>query len=430
MTCRFLAVVGKLVLPFCLTAGISLSALGQTKTSKGTVNIALANENGIVLLTDSALSSKDSQGVWHHEKMGQKLFRLDEKTVCSFAGFAAETGWAPPELNIEVTGIFAQFKDELSEHPVPELDAKLGAIGFLVGSYIDLVTNRHEVVVGPGTPDSYKFEVIVAGYDIDGKPKLKKLVLTPVVIQAADGHRYWSHTTSTEEASLEGKLSRLLGGIPDVSLQVLRNPQTFKTSAAIQKYARSRKENGGASLTLSDLAALAHEMKAKTEGPFAGFVGGPDQIAFLAGGRVLKINQCHFDDPPRPMKISLMVGIRLEGAGAAITVVPGPNHHFVWIRSQLVGLKSPPLRLDGQFFYATEIRDSIVEYNGGLTDFGPTNAVVNSTLFPWFPASTAPAKTQRWNGFDWNLEPPNTPSLPTIIGPIQHEPVSLMRPEQ
>jgi hypothetical protein len=172
-TRRFPGVMRSVVLPLCLTAGIAISAVGQTKTSEGTVNIALANVNGIVLLTDSALSSKDAQGVWHHEKTGQKLFRLDDKTVCSFAGFAAETGWVPPELNIEVTGIIAQFTDELSQHPVPELDAKLGAIGFLVGSYIDLVTNRHEVVVGPGTPDTYKFEVIVAGYDADGKSKLK-----------------------------------------------------------------------------------------------------------------------------------------------------------------------------------------------------------------------------------------------------------------
>jgi hypothetical protein len=431
--CQFFVAVRNIVIPFCLTAGIAMSAQGQTKTSHGTVNIALANANGIVLLTDSVQSHMEADG-WHHQQPVQKLFRLDDKTVCSIAGFAGET-WIRPELNfrnIDVTGIIAEVTDELSKHPVPELDAKLGAIGFLVGSYIDLVANRHEITVGPGTPDAYEFEVIVAGYDADGEPKLKKLALKPVVLQAPDGHRYWSHIASLEEVSVEVKLAHLLGGIPNVSLQVLQSPQAFKTSAVIQKYARSKKENEGQSLTLKDLAALASKMAAQTarRPPFVGFVGGPDQIAILAEGRILKIDQPHFDDPPRPMKITLMVNLRLAGAAAAVMVVPGPYHHFVWIRSHIVGLKSPPLRLDGQFFYGCEIRDSIVEYNGGLLDFGPTNTVVNSALFPWFPVGAAPGKTRTWNGFEWSLEAPNTPSLPTTIGPIRREPVSLMRPDQ
>ena len=57
---RFLGVVGKAVLPLCLTAGSAISAQGQTKTSQGTVNIALANANGIVLLTDNVQSHKEA----------------------------------------------------------------------------------------------------------------------------------------------------------------------------------------------------------------------------------------------------------------------------------------------------------------------------------------------------------------------------------
>jgi hypothetical protein len=418
--CRFLVLVRNAALPLCLTAGIAISALGQTKTFQGTVNIALANENGIVLLTDSAQSYRDATG-WHHHQPVQKLFRLDDTTVCSIAGFAGET-WNRPELNfrnIDVEGIIAEFTDELSKKPVPRLDAKLRAIGFLVGSYIDLVANRHEIEVGPGSPNSYEFEVIVAGYDADGKPKIKKLVLTPVISEASNGHRYWTHNVSPEDAIIEGKLAHLLGGIPNVSLQVLQNPEVFKTSPVIQKYAQSKRKDGGNSLTLSDLAALASKMAAKTarRPPFVGFVGGPDQIAILAEGRILKIKQPDFDDPPRTMKITLMVSVTLQGAGAAVMVVPGPNSHFVWIGSEIVGIKNPPLPLDGQFFYGSEIRDSIVVYHGGLLDFGPTNTVVNSTLFPYLPVGAAPGKTERWNGFDWNLEPPNTPSLPTMIGP-------------
>lgn len=395
-----------------------MPALGQMKTSIGTVNIALANKNGIVLLTDSVQSHLEADG-WHYQQPVQKLFRLDDKTVCSIAGFASET-WNQPELNfrnIDVTGIIAEFRDELSKQPVQELEAKLLAVGFLVGSYIDLVANRHEVIAGPGTPtDTYKFEVIVAGYDFDGKPRIKKLVLIPVVLRAADGHSYWSHTTKPEDASDSQGFVHLFGGIQTISIHVLESPQEFSASNAIQKYARSKKENGGKSLTLKELAALASAMARETAKQTR-FVGGPDQIALLENGRVLAIDQPHFDDPPRPMKFALRVSLKLQGANAAQMLAAGPNYHQVWIRSEILGIKNPPLSLDGQFFYGCEIRDSLVEYNGGVLDFGPTNTVANSALFPWLAVGMAPGETRNWNGFEWKLEMPNTPSLPTVIGP-------------
>src|SRR5215472_293408 len=104
-----------------------------------------------------------------------------------------------PQLNTDVTGIIAEVKGQLSHSPVSELDAKLQAIGFFVGFYVDLIMNRHEVLDSPGTSaDLYRFEVIVAGYDVDGMPKLKKLILTPLVERNPDGHRSWSHTMSPE----------------------------------------------------------------------------------------------------------------------------------------------------------------------------------------------------------------------------------------
>jgi hypothetical protein len=308
----------------------------------------------------------------------------------------------------------------LSEHPVPDLDAKLHAIGFLVGFYIDLVANRHEVIVGPGTPsDTYDFEVIVAGYDTDGKPKLEKLVLTPVVQQAEDGHRYWSHTTSVEVAILGRKMTNLLGGIKVVSFEVLNSPEKFGDSAVIQKYARSKKKNGGESLTLNEMAALASEMAAQAARRTP-FVGGPDQIAILTKGGILTFNQPHFPDPPRPMKFALMVGLKVQGA-ANSNLVTGPDIHFLWIRSNFVGIRNPRLRLDGEFFYGCEIRDSIVEYGGGLTGFGPTNRVVNSMILPGYstdPTASTDQMLRIMNGFKWSDEPPNGPPLPPTISPL------------
>src|SRR5258708_8339035 len=120
-----IGLLGKVVLIFLLSAVNIPPGRGQTTVSEGTVNIGLSNANGIVLLTDSALSHKDARGEWHHDKTIQKLFRLDSNTVCSIAGFASETGWVPSQLDIEVPGIIAEVRDQLSQKPVPDLDAKV-----------------------------------------------------------------------------------------------------------------------------------------------------------------------------------------------------------------------------------------------------------------------------------------------------------------
>jgi len=412
---RFLKAVGTVALLLYLATGTVICAQDETKTSRGTVNIALANSRGIVLLTDSVQSHKKADG-WHHIQPVQKLFRLDDKTVCSIAGFASET-WNRPELNTEVTGIIADFQDQLSQHPVPELEAKLRAIGFLVGFYIDLVANRNEVLrPRSATTDTYTFEVIVAGYDVDGNAKLKKLVLTAEAIQATDGHRYWSHTTSPEEATSDHGLLHLLGGIPDVSLQVLNSPEKFQESAAIRKYAQSKKENDGKSLSLDEMAALASEMAAQTAKypHFGCFVGGPDQIAILAKGRILKLDQPDFPDPPRPLKFAVMTHLQVQGQPQIMPA--GADVKLLWIRVKFNGIKNPRLRLDGQFFYGCEIRNSVVEYAGGLTDLGATNSVANSVLHLRDPAT--PPMLEIMNRFKWSLELPNTTPLPPTISPL------------
>ena len=402
-----------LLLTLSLTAATTLYAHENTRVNRGTVNIALANPNGIVLLADSMQTVQGPTGLQFKQPV-QKLFRLDDKTVCSIAGFASESGWRTPQLDTDVTGIIADFRDQLSKKPVSELDAKLKAIAFIVGFYIDLVANRHEVLAGPGTPSNqYEFEIIVAGYDSDGKPKLKKLKLTPVVTQAADGHHYWSHTVSAEAADLGPGLAYLLGGIQDVSREVLDRPEDFGDVPAIREYALAKKRDGGRTLTLTQMTLLATDMAAQTARRTPS-VGGPDQIAILGQGEILAFKEPSFPDPPRPLKFLVVVGIRLEGA---INLMAAPGAHVLWIRSEFVGIRNPTLQLDGQFFYGCEILDSIVEYGGGLTDFGPTNTVVNNMILPGYPVASTTEMLRIMNAFKWSHEPPSGPSLPPTMSP-------------
>jgi hypothetical protein len=74
---------------FCIVATVILCLAGvsEAETFSGTVNVVLANSNGIVVLTDSLLTG-ERNGV-QVRLPGQKLFVLDDKTVGTLAGLAA-----------------------------------------------------------------------------------------------------------------------------------------------------------------------------------------------------------------------------------------------------------------------------------------------------------------------------------------------------
>ena len=402
-----LSAIGVLWLSF--SGSLVLFAQELPATSQGTVNIALANANGIVLLTDSVQTVKGNGRTQY--KTAPKLFRLDDKTVCSIAGFAAETGWIPPLLNTDVAGIVSDFTDQLSQKPVPQLDAKLQALGYLVGFYIDLIANRREIAVGTGTPaDTYKFEVIVAGYDADGTPKIEKLTITAEIQKTKDGHSYWSTTRSPDAPQVHRKLVHLLGGIKEVSNNVLNNPQAYD-SDAVRRYIAAKKHDNGESLTLDEMTALASYMASQTA-KLTPSVGGPDQIAILANGNITKFEQPAFPHPPRPLHFALMVGLKLT---TAVSFALPADVHFIWIQSKFIAMRFPGLQLDGNFFYGCEVRDSVVSYAGGLTDFGTTNTVDNSWL-TWGSAAL-PEGDRISKRFKWRDDPPNPPPLPVTIGP-------------
>lgn len=88
------------VLVSWLLAGAAVVAQQVPQSSShGTINILLANGNGMVLLTDSRTSN--------HGRLvsdnSPKLFQLDDKTVCSIAGFYFDPG-PTFELNLQIPG--------------------------------------------------------------------------------------------------------------------------------------------------------------------------------------------------------------------------------------------------------------------------------------------------------------------------------------
>ncbi len=332
----------------------------------GTIDVVLANETGFVVLTDSMIT----EGSRQIPNPGQKLFKLDDRTVCTMAGFAY-AGAPVPELYTSTSAIISEFRKQLATHPVLSMEAKLQALAFLFNSHLSTIATVRDSG-GMATPiGSYAFELIIAGYDADDIPKIGKVELRT----KADPYGGLDSTTqSISLVKVEKRLVWRLGGEPDIAEKLLQAPQSLKGERVFDVLAHSLQKDGGQSLTLEQMEEIAIKLAYYTSKAYPS-VGGANQIAILQNGRILKIDQRAFPDPPKLLNnFSLLVGVRIEGLNT-LAIDKGATGRFV--RCSFGGTERS---LHGDFFFANDFRDTVLKYDGGLIYFGKSNTVSNSVL--------------------------------------------------
>jgi len=364
----------------CIACG-SRIALAQTRnpdvaTIRGTVNVVLANLNGIVVLTDSKQTVVDSAGRAVGTQNGQKLIRLDDNSVCAVAGFGNGTVNGDLKFDADVMGILADLRDQLGKQKGRlSFYEKLRVISFLAESYIDVYANMAEVLQpGQLKPKDLYFSLFLAGYDSDETLKIGSLELRASPNASPSGKRRWTFGTPDIQTEPVGaSLSWRLGGMWDVGKKILTKPSGYLRSPAVRRYSEAIKDNG-ASLSLPDLKALAKFIAGQTAHEHPQYVGGADQIAIIRDGRVAAVDEPPSAAPPKPLQFLVFMDIPMYLGGPLL----GPKGAAtIWIRDEIVS--QMPLALDGNFFLGNEIRDSILVYNGGQTVF-QGNDVRNSRL--------------------------------------------------
>ena len=276
-----------LLLLFCVAVS---SSFCQTQSApspvlRGTINVVLANDEGMVVLTDSMLTaiSVDEHGVKTEHQIAEparKLFQIDNRTICTFAGFASAGMFYPDFLN-NSSAIFGRFQDRLKHFaPMPVVD-KLRLLNIIFSYYLQGVAN----IRSDGSKENYLIELLIAGYDPDGTPEMGRLiiemdesagvagsVLYPVT-RELPGNTDSRHPTS---ALCWHRRSRSANH---------RSPEASEWSgdSSIVDYAKAAKS--GKSLTIEQMKAFAVSLKQHTADKYAD-VGGPTQIAVLANGSV------------------------------------------------------------------------------------------------------------------------------------------------
>ncbi len=141
----------------------------------GTVNVILAQGSNLVAVTDSMLT----QGT-EHDPSGIKLFKLNDKVICTMAGLYRSPGaMQSATLEAAIPQIIARFTNRVqSKYPIQILAE---ALEHTVTH--ELTYNIQALVAADASfnlsDPNLTVELTVAGFDSDGSIKIIPLTLTP-----------------------------------------------------------------------------------------------------------------------------------------------------------------------------------------------------------------------------------------------------------
>jgi hypothetical protein len=394
-------VIGTILFVLVFIFGVStLNAQTEGQIIRGTVNVVLANSNGMVILTDSTGTITDSAGRHIGTQESQKLIRLDEYSVCAIAGFGSATIPASLPFNANVIGILSDFRDQLAaKNGQLTFDYKLRSLSFLLELFIQGFANIKEVLQpGELKHEQLTFTLFLVGYDSDGKSKIGSLELDATPETLSNGKISWRFGQKIKVEDVGDRLNYRIGGMWDVGAKIMTSPQGYSDSPVVQKFIDSA-ANHGAALQVTDLEGLAKFVSSETSKKYPDAVGGLDQIAIFQGGHLVRFEQQPFPPAPKQMPFTLIMDVTLHfGPGGAIVGPKGSN--TIWIRNTLVGYQN--LVIDGNFFLGNEIRDSLVVYNGAPAVFDSSNKIVNSRLRIMPVGPNAEFARYLMRGFPWS----------------------------
>lgn len=355
----------------------------QWPRTGGTINVVIADDQGIVVLTDSMLTQRwqDAAGSPHYRQLsapGQKLFRIDDQTVIAFAGFAsAATPYVPNFLN-NIPAMVGRYQDRLRRSGPLAFSVKLELLQDIFTYYLSGIENLRD---GRDEGD-YQLQLLMAGYDLDGTPRLARLVLAKSLTQSWTGplsesiaREHWVIPTTRRQ-------TLCINGIGEEAVRLLR--ATNEWSPDDISGACWRRSDTVAPLTLEQMKSLGTELEKHTAERFRE-VGGPRQIAVFSNGRLDgPINRPGFPHVDiSAFKFEIITGVNAKGEGGQGkpypfgVVVTGSGMFTLYFTNEFVHDRQ---ELDDAYFGRNLFTDCILMYQGGKTRLDNSNQVIDSDL--------------------------------------------------
>jgi hypothetical protein len=357
----------------------------------GTVNVFLANKNGLVVVTDSRLS--DGQGGWRDG--GEKLFQIDDRTVCAIAGWYGvsgpmygDAGHQDYPAEFAVPDIFGSIISKLVEHRASPLtiNAKMDLISSTFAFSLLDVVSLYEAA-GASLPEnlaSQPPEITMAGYDENGILEVLQADLVPI-IQNGKILEYMKRTKPTIYITETSGFVSIIRGIDSTANSILNGsfPLMYseKNDPYLGYFKRALDKGEGNSLSLPQMEVFAREIERQTATQFPLYVGGEQQVAELSAGRVSQFNQPISNSTPIPKIVfQKFEGLWFKNRGSGPTffiIVNPPTVGFV----QGVKFSNGLQDLDDFFFYRSDFDHVNFIYDGSPRSiFDKSNTLTDCTL--------------------------------------------------
>jgi hypothetical protein len=388
----------------------------------GTLNVVLANGNGIVAATDSMVTVIDNGRAHQSLLPAQKLFKIDDTTVCTIAGFASKD-WSPFRgATTDIASIIYSFSrrlrhEQLAGRPHIPFRFKLNALEAMIVVRLDILAASASIVggTGPRPTGDYRFKLIMAGYDADGSSWLGTFSLDALPDISMSGryyHRIRASPITVERVS--SKVIFMTGGVDNIASPVLQGI-TFSSGPPIMKYNESKRLDGGATLSIDEMEAVASYLLKRTSIKYRE-VGGDNQVAVLYRDGPIKLIQPPLSEPTSTIEPLLPV-INESFADVRQAVGPGFQIPVIYIGDRFV---RTGVSLDGNYFVGNEFRSCRLSYGGSeILGLDSTNNVVDSFLSV---SGNVDRKSKELDyllrSFNWlgviyeETKPANTPATP------------------
>jgi hypothetical protein len=368
---------------FIIMSSPIASAQNEGGVSRGTINIVLANQNGIVILTDSMVTSNGRQ---LPERPFQKLYKLDDQTVCTIAGFLA--AGAAGDIYIDAGAVIREYSRQLGSKPPQKIREKLTSLAFLFRFELSSIATLRAGTGQQTDLEKYKSEITIAGYDTDGVARVGQVTLS-----AVSRGRFLDFAIECVGAAdciteVGKPLVSKLAGIRDVAGHLLAKPNSVSDDAVLADYALSMRQDQGASLTIPQMRALAARLAAYTA-KVQPAVGGENQIAILEHGRLVSLQQqANFPSPPTTplVRFDLMVDSTFGSPNYSKDSMPSGGSVIFVTKDPLLFLHNTfnheYRTLDGNYFFDNTFNDCILQYDGDRPFyFDKNNRVQETALF-------------------------------------------------
>ncbi len=368
----------KFLIAATLIAG---SAFGQGSRrvlrSHGTINIVLANRNGLVAVTDSRLSSNGRP-----VSRGQKLFKVDDHTVCAVAGFYIDSGVPLKRADGQTmyptyTSISNILRSYFRANTSPIDPNRLASV---LSQSLGFVTTIDRIA---GTPDQpAESQITLAGYR-GGTLFISQIFLVPTVV----GGRIEYQAYPQKEKQVEGGLIFATAGLDQIAQSSLNDPkQAVSTNpfdgrplkahdTMMEKLELAKSKDDGANLSIEDLIELARDLEVKTAKAYPNVVGDNVEMAVLSDDHLQTFQQ-PVEESIEPSRLPYT-----DISGASASGVSFGASGLTFLLTQYSSMAYVPIPLDGGLFLGDSFSNCHLIYRGTEdVFFDPSNVVVNSEL--------------------------------------------------